>query len=241
MAGRGARILQEHSPPHPLSQNDLSEPPSCWPCSHSTQLQAQGKRTSGSRVGELLLQFWRSCLTGPSGPFAFFISVLMLEKLARSRVVFMKLLGLGLYPNLKSARGDNVSLITSQSQIGKTWICGHIGLANISTPQLNTSTGAKERRAALSFFPQTQGSGESPSSSDRLRGREVPRRRVMRLEKWCFPSQLSALPTENTLESPDLCGERPCKAAQVPSVMYGPESRGIFLAWAKKPSLTRNP
>lgn len=33
----------------------------------------------------------------------------------------------------------------------------------------------------------------------------------------------------------------PAKGAQVPWVMYGPESGGISLAWAKKPSRPRNP
>lgn len=104
-------------------------------------------------------------------------------------------------------RGENVCLITHQSQIGKmwTWICSHVGLANISTPQLHTTAGGRERRAELSFFSQTQGSGESASSSeDRVRGRDVPLRGGTRLEKWSFPSQLPALPG-NKLDSPDLC------------------------------------
>lgn len=53
----------------------------------------QRKRTCGSREEKLLLQFWRSCLTGPSGPFAF-SSQLLLEKLMRCLIVFMKLLEL---------------------------------------------------------------------------------------------------------------------------------------------------
>lgn len=140
----------------------------------------------------------------------------MLEKLVRCRVVLVKLLRLGVIRKFEvcleaarswTDRGENVRLITHQSQIGKmwTWICSHVGLANISTPQLHTTAGGRERRAELSFFSQTQGSGESASSSeDRVRGREVLLHGGTRLEKWCFPSQLPALPG-NKLDSPDLC------------------------------------
>ena len=83
VAGKGSRIPQEHSPAHPLSQKDLRDtpphpppppPPGHWLYNHNTQLQAWGRRTSGSKERELLLQFWKSCLIGPSESFAFSLS-----------------------------------------------------------------------------------------------------------------------------------------------------------------------
>lgn len=44
-----------------------------------------------------LLWFWTSCLPGPSQSFAFSLSS-NARKLVRCRVVFMKLLGLGVRP-----------------------------------------------------------------------------------------------------------------------------------------------
>lgn len=68
VAGRRSNLLQELSPL--LGQKDLHELPKLLAFQSQPQLQAWGKRTSGCREEELLLQFWKFCLTGLSGPFA---------------------------------------------------------------------------------------------------------------------------------------------------------------------------
>lgn len=71
VSGRSSHILQEQSPAYPFGQKDLSETPKLLALQSRHQLQAWDKKTSGSRDRGLLLQFWKSCLTGLSGLFAF--------------------------------------------------------------------------------------------------------------------------------------------------------------------------
>lgn len=87
VAGQGSWILQEHSPALPLTRTISVIAPSCWPCSHSTQLQAQSKRTSGPRVA------------GAPSLFSHLSSDA--RKVVRCRIVFMKLLGLWVIPKFE--------------------------------------------------------------------------------------------------------------------------------------------
>lgn len=118
---------------------------------------------------------------------------------------------------------ENTSLIISKRQIGKiwTWICSHIGLADASFPQLNTSIrdGNGELSLVSSPGPSQQVSHPLPRRTEL--GREVPVCGVTRLEKWCFPSLLPALPG-NKLDMPDYLlrgaesGEPPLSLGRLP-------------------------
>lgn len=57
VAARGSRILQEHSAACPISQKDLSDTPKPLALQSQHQLQAQGKRTSGSGDGGSVCSF----------------------------------------------------------------------------------------------------------------------------------------------------------------------------------------